>query len=174
MGKIAVLGTGPSIIFYKAEEPYIFDATIGVNDIWKYVKTDAVVCLDKPNVFTQERLKIINECTPKVFFSQIVLWDRRNDFSKIDLQAGYPDRICDIESRLIPKSYCSPFVASVIAYKYYNAREIHLFGVDLKNHPHLNGQLCQRIRIHFKNLKYALASKGVAFIVHGDGILTEL
>ena len=174
MGKIAVLGTGPSINLFGKEEPIKFDLTIGVNDIWKYVKSDVVVCLDRFSAFTPDRLKVINECKPKAFYSQIVMWDKRPDFRKIEFQPGYPDRICNLDINQLPKSYCSPFVACVIAVKYYCADEIHLFGVDLRNHPHLNGPLLEGVKKHFRNLKVSLTQKNCRLIVHGTGILTEL
>jgi hypothetical protein len=167
--KIAVLGLGESLKLY---EP-VYDYSIGMNDIWRYVKTDAVVCLDQPKGFTSERLKIINESTPKIFYSQVANWDNRPDFRKIDLLPNYPDKFCQLDFPALSKSFCSPFVAVEIAYKYHFADEIHLFGVDLLNHPHLNSEICNKIKLHFKNLKVALALKNCNLIIHGDGILAN-
>jgi hypothetical protein len=174
MAKIAVLGTGPSITLYSEEAAEKYDLLIGVNDIWKFVHTDIIVCLDKPAVFYPDRIKIINESKPRYFYSQMVLWDTRPDFVKIDFQSGYPDRICDIDSRLLPKSFCSPFVACAVAYKYHDAKEIHLFGVDMTNHPNLNGQISIGIKKHFRNLKTSLAGKGCNLVIHGNGILSDI
>lgn len=168
MNKIAVLGLGPSLGLYKPE----YDLTIGVNDIWKAVKTDYIVCLDHPKVFNSERMKTIQNSTPKGFYSQIVIWDYRKDFIKIKLENGYPDRICNLNTTGFQKSFMSPFVAIQIAWKYHQATEIHLFGVDLTNHPHLDRPLCGRIKHHFKNLRSALKEKNCEIIVHGTGILT--
>jgi hypothetical protein len=170
MGKIAILGLGPSLSLYTPE----YDYTIGVNDIWRIVKTDAVVCLDYPKVFKPDRLKIINECTPQVFYSSLVIWDTRTDFKKIDLIDGYPDNFCRLDLPKIHKSYCSPFVAAEIAYKYHDASEIHLFGVDMTNHPHLGGEIGVRIKKHFINLKKSLTEKGCKLIIHGEGILKNI
>lgn len=172
MKAIAVLGTGPSINLFRNEEPYKFDLTVGVNDIWKYVKTDYIVCLDHPKAFNPERIKIINESRPKGFYSQIVIWDYRKDFIKIKLENGYPDRICNLDTYGFQKSFMSPFVAFQIAWKFHEATEIHVYGVDLVNHPHLDRPLCGRIKRHFENLKSALKVKGCEIIVHGSGILT--
>lgn len=173
MSKIAVLGTGPSISLFLKEEPYKFDLTVGVNDIWKYVKTDIIVCLDHPKVFYPERIKIIEQSRPHVFYSQIVMWDIRKDFKKIILENGYPDRFCNLDTVGFQKSFMSPFVAIQIAWKYHDAKEIHIFGVDLVNHPHLDRPLCGRIKRHFDNLRSALKLKGCEIIVHGSGILTN-
>jgi hypothetical protein len=169
--KIAILGLGSSI---KEFDPKEFELSIGVNDIWKYHKTDAVVCLNKPKEFTQDRLKIINESTPKVFYSQMVIWDVRPDFVKIDILPGYPDRICSLDGPGFNKSYCSPFIAVQIAFKYYFATEIHLFGVDLIDHPFLDRTLCGKIKIHFQNLKIALLAKNCELIINGEGILKDI
>jgi hypothetical protein len=169
--KAAVLGLGDSLKNFNASD---FDLSIGVNDIWRHVKTDVVVCLDYPNIFPFDRLKVINECKPKAFYSQIVKWDTRPDFVKINLTDDYPNNICNLDLPKYYKSYCSPFVAVQIAWKVYFADEIHLYGVDLLNHPHLDQALCAKIKLHFRNLKTALTQKGCDLIVYGSGILKDI
>jgi hypothetical protein len=169
--KIAILGLGYSL---KDFNPTDFDFSIGVNDIWSKIHSDAVVCLNYPKDFTPERYKIINECTPGAFYSQMVIWDTHPNFVKIDLLPGYPDNFCQLETKELHKSYCSPFVACEIAYKIYKATEIHLFGVDMTNHPHLDQYICGKIKTHFINLKAALTQKGCNLIVHGQGILKDI
>ena len=172
MGQIvAVLGTGPSIKLFN-KIAHVFDTIIGVNDIWKFYKTDAIVCLDKPRRFTPDRLKIINESKPDAFYSQIVVWDERPDFKKIHIRPGYPDGICILDGTNYQKSYCSPYVAVQVALYEYAATEIHLFGVDLVDHPKLDKALCADIKIHFSHLKKALSAKGCQLIVYGSGMLT--
>jgi hypothetical protein len=169
--RIAALGLGPSLKNFNASD---FDLSIGVNDIWRHVQTDVVVCLDYPNIFSPDRLKIINECKPKAFYSQIVAWDTRKDFVKIDFLPGYPDNFVQFETPKLHKSICSPFVAAEIAFKYYYADEIHLFGVDLINHPNFDRTLCDKALTHFRNLKTALELKGCKLVVFGSGILKDL
>ena len=169
MGKVAVLGLGPSIKDYAPE----YDLTIGVNDIWRVVKTDVVICLDDPSAFKPDRLKVINECTPQAFYSQMVIWDTRKDFVKLNFIKGYPDNFVQFKTPALHKSYCSPFVAVEIAYKYYFATEIHLFGCDMVNHPHLNSYK-EKIRLHFRNLKAALTQNACKLIIHGSGILKDI
>ena len=77
MGKIAVIGLGESWKLYKEEE---YDLSIGVNDVWRNVKTDVLVCVDPRKNFTADRLKTIDESKPTAFYSQIVNWDSRPDF----------------------------------------------------------------------------------------------
>ena len=170
MGVIAIIGLGPSKDLFKPEG---FDKTIGVNDIWRFYKTDVIVCLDREKAFTSERLKVINESKPEAFYSQVVNWDTRPEFIKINISPGYPEKICILDRNLMAKSYCSPFVACQIAFWFYGATEIHLYGIDMTNHPHLNGTLCGKIKTHFKNLAIALEEKGCKMIIYGNGILTE-
>lgn len=170
MGKVAVLGLGQSLSLFTPEG---FDLTIGVNDIYRKIKTDVVVCLNRASDFNAERLRWITDCNPKAFFSQIVSWDTKPVFRKIDFEPGYPDRYIDITRKRLWKSYFSPFVAVQIAYKYYDATEIHLYGIDMTNHPHLNGDLCRKIKIHFSLLRKDLERHDVKVVVHGSGILAE-
>jgi hypothetical protein len=171
MGAIACLGLGQSLSLFDPSE---FELSVGVNDIWKYHPAEAVVCLDKRQAFTHDRLKIIDECKPKAFYSHMVIYDTRPDFVKINLAPGYPEANCNIDTPYLQKSFCSPFVAVQIAWKYYFADEVHLFGVDLVDHPHLKGDMCQKIKVHFQNLKNALRLKNCQLIIHGDGVLSSL
>jgi hypothetical protein len=168
--KVAVLGLGPSLTEFKAED---YELSVGVNDIWRYHPSEAVVCLDKRQSFIYERMKVIDECKPKAFYSHMVIYDTRPDFIKINLAPGYPDGSCNIDTPYLQKSFCSPFVAVQVAWRYYFADEIHLLGVDLVDHPHLNKDVCVKIKLHFQNLKTALQQKNCLLIVHGSGILTN-
>lgn len=171
MGKVAaVLGLGPSLGLF-CEYPEKFDFTIGVNDIWSKVKTDCVVCVDKKERFTPDRLRTIEECKPVKFFSHLDEWINHYGFEKIELQPDFPKYVCQINLKSIPKSLCSPFIAAVMAYKL-GATKIHLFGVDLTTHPHLKNDI-QRIRLHFANLKIALIQNNCELIIHGDGALNN-
>jgi hypothetical protein len=169
MGKVSVLGLGPSLSLFNPG-----GITIGVNDIWSRVKTDYVVCLDETDRFTPERLKVIEECRPVKFYSQVEDYFNRPDIQKIELQPYFPNYECQINIPQLPKSLCSPFVACAIAYKFHQATEIHVYGVDLLNHPHLDSRSCEKIKTHFINLKVALNMNGCELIIYGEGILKNL
>lgn len=169
MGKIAVLGLGESV---KLFDPIEYELSIGVNDIWRIYHTEVVVCVDNPRAFTPDRYRVIHDSTPKAFYSQMVVWDTRPDFHKIEIIPGYPETSLNLDTPGYYKSYCSPFIACQVAFKMYGADEIHLFGVDLINHPHLNGDLCAKIKNHFVNLNKALFVKNCRLVIHGNGILT--
>lgn len=177
--KIAVLGLGPSLRLFHPED---YDLVIGVNDIWKHYSSDIVVCVDLKSAFNENRLSIIESCRPLKFYSifptkehpEVRDWSDREDIKVIELMPNLPDHICQLNLPQYPKSMCSPFVACGVAFKDYGATEIHLFGVDLIDHPHLKEDMCKRIKIHFKNMLVALRMSGSDLIVHGDGILKKL
>ena len=172
MDKIAVLGMGPSIGDFNPES---FEWSIGVNDIWRVYHSNDIVCLNSPKEFAPDRLRIIQMSVPNKFFSQMVVWDTRPDFCKINIRPGYPDRVCSLDLfGGYEKSYCSPFIAVQIAFRYYGAQEIHLFGVDMTAHPKLDRPLCAKIKVHFKNLQAALVQKHSRIVVHGNGILRDI
>lgn len=164
-----MLGLGCSIGEFTPDE---FILSVGVNDIWRYHRSEILVVLDHAKGFKPDRLRVINESKPEAFYSQIVAWDHRPEFKQITIIPGYPNGAIDV-SKGIYKSFCSPYVAVQIAWRYYFADEIHLFGVDMTDHPNL-GSLIPDIKKHFQHLKNALKDKGVEMIVHGDGILTNL
>jgi len=170
MGKVAILGLGPSIKLFDGT-----DFSIGVNDVWRYHKSEIVVCVDHPNTFKKwpDRLRTINDCRPDIFYSQIAQWDYRKDFRKLTLLPGYPDKSLRLEAG-IWKSFCSPFIAVQVAYHFHRADHIHVYGVDLLDHPHLDREICRKIHHHFRNLFFALQEKNIKITVHGDGILKNL
>jgi hypothetical protein len=171
MGTVAVLGLGPSLSLFN---PFKFDLSIGVNDIWRYHKTEVVVCVDKRQNFTRERMEVIDNCKPKAFYSQMATYQDRPDFNKIEILSIYPEVSCDLSSWKFQKSYCSPFIAVQIAFRWYDTKDIHLFGVDLIDHPNLKGDMCRKIKTHFINLKRELFKYNCLLTVHGDGILKDI
>lgn len=165
-----MLGLGESLKLYEGG----YDFTVGVNDIWREVHTDAVVCVDEGHRFTAERLKTIYASRPLYFYSQLEEWAGMQGYKKIELQEAFPDYVCQLHIPKVPKSLCSPFVAAAIAYKYHGATEIHLYGVDLLTHPLLKHSQCATILKHFRNLKTALTQHGCRLLVHGNGLLKSL
>lgn len=166
--KIAILGLGPSLKLFRGK--YV---SIGVNDIWSYYKSDYVVCVDEKKRFNPDRLKVIEGSRPIKFFSQLADWNKQPGFELIKLQHDYPKYQCYLDFEDLPKSLCSPFVATAIAYKL-GATEIHIYGVDLINHPLLKSSQVEKIKQHFENLQVALLQKGKRFIIYGDGALKSL
>jgi hypothetical protein len=166
-----VLGLGDSL---KEFNPADFEMSIGVNDIWRYHKSEVVVCLDPRKNFTRDRMQVIDSCTPKAFYSQMETYKKRPDFFLIEILNSYPEVTCDLSLYKFQRSYCSPFIAVQIAFRWYDTKDIHLFGIDMINHPKLDKRLCEKIKVHFINLKKALAEYGCTLTIHGQGILKDI
>jgi hypothetical protein len=173
MGKMkaAVLGLGPSLALYKPEG---YDITIGVNDIWRYFKTDVVCCFDEREMFIPDRIEVIDSSKPQAFYSHLDCYSGRADFKRVELLPYFPTYICQVDLPALPKSMTSTFIATVIAYRFYQAEEIHLYGADMRNHPNLDEHMCREIKNHFIKLKQVLKEKGTKLVVFGSGILADI
>lgn len=155
---IHVLGLGPSLKEYNPDG----NKTIGCNDIWNFVQTDYVVCVDKPIAWDSapERMQAIIAGRQERFITHLPQWkpivhnyyeitlaDHRGDLSQLDTH--------------VPYSNNSAFVACVMAYKF-GAKKIITHGVDFHGH-HKLGQ--ERIMKHcikdFRALQVALFDRGV-------------
>lgn len=161
---IHVLGLGPSL------KNYIPDGskTIGCNDIWNYVKTDYVVCVDKPMCFKDEpfRMQGIVNGEQERFITHIEEWKSLvKNYYPIELSER--GSITKLDTH-VPHSNNSAFVACVMAYKF-GAKKIIMHGVDLIGH-HKLGQ--DRILKHaakdFKALQLALYEREVTMKVSSN------
>lgn len=137
--------------------------TIGVNDVYGCGRN---VCVDRPNVFSPERLETIKTLPVESFYSHLDDWSFMPTFKKIELKNinAHNDRW----NEFIPSSNNSPFVACGVAYKYYGAKEIRLWGVDFNDHPNIKDEMRkQAVR------DYALLNKKLGGIIkpHTDSYL---
>lgn len=137
--------------------------TIGVNDVYGCGRN---VCVDRPNVFSPERLETIKSLPVESFYSQLDDWSFMPRFKKIELKNinAHNDRW----NEFIPSSNNSPFVACGVAVKYYGAKEIRLWGVDFNDHPNIKDEMReQAVR------DYALLNKKLGGIIkpHTDSYL---
>lgn len=161
----AVLGLGETL---KEFTPRPDILTIGVNDIYREIKTDHVVCVDPPGVFHPDRMNVIRSSTPIKFFSFFVEWElffprnfslmkRNPPRSSLMGLNKHPDRVC--------YSICSPYVACVKAYQM-GSDEIVLYGVDFKTHEKIKGNAkLAIIQRDFTNLYNELKKKNVNLYV---------
>lgn len=110
--------------------------TIGVNDVYGCGRN---VCVDRPNVFSPERLETIKTLPVESFYSHLDDWSFMPTFKKIELKNinAHNDRW----NEFIPSSNNSPFVACGIAYYFHDATEIRLWGVDFNDHPHIKDEM---------------------------------
>jgi hypothetical protein len=163
---IDVLGTGESLHLYD----YSPNIRIGVNDIGRYVDVDYLVVLNSMDSFSDEKKEIIATTVCKKFYTQLDDWCFHESYTRITLQKSFPIGIADIESKELPKSIFSPYVAVALAYKS-GADRIRIFGVDMVNHNLSDRK--EQIKKHWQILKMALEIKGVKVKVFGNGILTK-
>jgi len=156
MGHFSVLGLGESLKNFSPNG----STTIGVNDIYKYFPADFVVCVDKPERFTPERLKTITSSNHKKFFSHLPEWHPLlSNFQLIKLFNGRGN-FTNIDSDLIAYGISSPIVACVIAYKM-GAKKIDLYGVDFNTHPQFVNKNLERAINEFVLLNSVFKSKGI-------------
>lgn len=163
---IHIIGLGPTAQHFKPDG----NITIGVNDEFF---CDYQVCVDRPKAFNGYRLNTIigiilsDRC--KAFYSHLEEWNICENFRKIELKAVHAHN--DRWNEFIPSSNNSPFVACGVAYKYFNATEIILWGCDFLNHQHLNGEMREQTVRDFKLLQGILNKKGCVIKPHPNSYL---
>lgn len=158
-----VLGTGPSIKLWKPDGRIVF----GVNDVGRFASVDYLVCIDRPGVFTPERLEVIKGTACKEFITPYPEWEGlNNSYKKIEISGR--GRIDLLDAEKIIYSNNSTFVAAVLAYRY-GARNITLYGVDFTGHPvfSLDHKLARALR-DFEALYKALKNKGIGLYVASE------
>lgn len=162
---IDVLGLGESIRDYRSTS----NITIGVNDIYKFVKTDYLLVMDEPQKFTKERLGTILTSTPKKFYTNRTEWIGIVNNLEIFKTAKGRGSLKDIDDQsVLCHSSNSPYVAACLAHKM-GAKKIVLYGVDFNTHNVLSRpDMLERIKKHFKDLNIALNKRGVRLFVSSD------
>ncbi|MBP9725657.1 MAG: hypothetical protein KBE37_12700 [Bacteroidia bacterium] len=159
---INVVGCGATANEFKGD----WETVICVNDA-PIVCCAAVVCVDRPERFSIIRRNKIRGHIAKDFFSQFTEWAAET--IKIELKAIHAHN--NRWNEFIPSSNNSPFVACGVAYKYFNATEIRLWGVDMLDHPHLNGAMREQSVKDFQLLQKILNEKGCRIIPHEKSYL---
>lgn len=184
--KVSIIGLGATAKDFKPDG----SISIGVNDVQG---CDYQVCVDRPSAFTNERIsnfksiaidylsevaqsyKIYDELdfvmpTFKMF-TQINEWKEllRIEIEPIELKAiaAHGDRW----GKFIPSSNNSPFVACGVAWKFFAATEIYLYGVDFQDHPNINGAMREQAVEDFKLLQKILNVRGCFIYPHQDSYL---
>lgn len=163
---VHVIGLGETAKEFKTDG----NIRIGVNDVdW----CDYQVCVDKPKAFNGYRLNTIvgiivsDKC--KGFYSHLEEWNICEAFKKIELKAIHAHN--NRWNEFIPSSNNSPFVACGVAYKYFNATEIRLWGVDFNDHPNINGDMREQAVKDFQELQKILNKKGCVIVPHPGSYL---
>ncbi len=166
---IFVLGLGESLKFFKD-----FDKPkIGVNDIWSRVKTEMVVCIDRPVRFNAQRLATIKNCKPAIFFTQLVNWKASIKDSHYWKATITSDKT-SFSDKKIYYSNNSTFVACNVAYLL-GAKNIVIYGADFNTHSKLKGESIKTIIKDFSWLNENLKKRGVnMYVGHKASRLSEV
>jgi len=157
---ISIIGCGPSAEGWHNTP---CDLSIGVNDCARFGKeTDWLVVINRK--FPPDREAIIKASKPQKFFTTISYWQqqfpkaetlRLQQFSK-HLKKGH-----------VYSSKTSPFVALSLAFNA-GAKDVILFGVDLKFHPVIKDKLLNYELRQFERFCRELAAQGCQVFVSSD------
>lgn len=167
MPKLYILGLGESIQYFPKNMEV---DTLGVNDVYRYVQTDRLVCIDPQKRFTPERLEVIKKSTPRIFYSHLEEWSFMPGFQKIDL-APY----AGILDSKIYHSNNSVFVGVSLGYQL-GYTEMVLYGADFRDHKLVaNQDNRKKIIDDFASLSLRLKERGVnVSVASSDSILQEV
>lgn len=128
-----ILGLGHSLDTFNG------GFSIGVNDIYRFVSADVVVCIDHKQAFTPDRLAVIEKSTPSKFISHIAEWSTMDNFELIKLTGKRPTGFELIESDSYYAHNNSTYVACQVAARM-GYEDIILHGVDFKGHSKLDSE----------------------------------
>ena len=166
---VNVIGLGATAQEFKPDG----SLTLCVNDTNRLC--DYRVIVDRYSAFSDGRqfslMYNLAERTKSGVFSQLTEWDilKYKNFTHIDLKAVHAHN--NRWNEFIPSSNNSPFVACGVAYKYFNATEIRLWGVDFNDHPNINGAMREQSVKDFQLLQKILNEKGCRIIPHENSYL---
>ena len=143
-----ILGLGQSLDTFKG------GFTIGVNDVYRFVSTDIIVCIDHKQAFAKDRLAVIEKSTPSKFISHIPEWSTMPNFQLIKLTSKRPTKFELIELESYYAHNNSTYVAVQVA-AHLGYTDIVLHGVDFKGHSKLDNVVPSILeRFEFMNQVY--------------------
>lgn len=166
-----VFGLGKSVKLLSRQDAMLHYNTIGVNDIDKYHTVDHLVIPDPDTRFTEDRLKIIAATQAQTVWLkeartfQGLEW--HPDVRHYKISCAWTDATQTIEFKLdgdtIPYHYTSPFMSTVIAWKYLQAERIGILGMDLlrDHHMHSNRNIVNK---GFGELRRELLKRGTEVV----------
>lgn len=164
---IDVLGLGPSLERYKPSS----NITIGVNDIYKYFRTNYFIVVDLPKKFTSERLRnIVNH--KAILYTHLDCWKSYHNKVELIQLANGRGNLKELDSEKYCYSNNSTFVACILAYKL-GAKEINLYGADFTNHKHIKDSVKIQAIQHFIDLSRELKERDVQLRVTKESSLSD-
>lgn len=173
MHTIHLYGLGPTVN-HAPERPAF---SIGVNDAaahFQFIRH--LVIVDKPDVFSAERLRDIRGKTPSGtrVYSNVREWSYTfRDFTPLTFQKARGDCSTLNDPNCVPQSLCSPFVAACVAWSHLRARTVVMHGVDISGHSILS-KAQHTIFRHFRALHDAFRKNGgQLYIGHRECPMSE-
>lgn len=161
--KVHVIGLGATAKDFKPDG----NTTIGVNQV---KNTDVTVCVDSVARMRETgRMYEMIAVSGYKMFTQFKEWNHFFVVEQIELKAVHAHAYR--WNQFIPSSNNSPFVACGVAYKFFNATEIYLWGVDFHDHPHITGAMRDRAVEDYKLLQSLLNRRGCKIIPHPESYL---
>jgi len=107
--------------------------SIGVNDCWKFGKpTGSLLLLNRKATFTPDRINVIEESKPTLFYSNLEEWRKPFRDMRLITTTRWNNVLLD---NVIYHSKTSPFCAISLAFNL-GYRTMILWGVDFVDHPH--------------------------------------
>ena len=126
--KINIIGCGETAQLWDGQ-----GYSIGVNDCWKYHKTNGLVVVNSPAKFERDRLDIIVRSEPDTFYSHLKGWKLHFPAMKEIKMNHWNGHSKSIRNGRIFHSRTSPLIAMSIAFNM-GAKELVLWGVDFRTH----------------------------------------
>ena len=174
MGQCAIIGCGPTAKFFNGK----YDS-IGVNDAWKFRRTDYLLVADTKKTFRDSgRYDFIARCKPEKFFYYYKL-NEWKDMHNAEIYHAIKWQ-GNLDPNKIYTSMSTPFVALSMAV-HLGYGEIIIYGADYYNHKNFNpDSLKTRRRFdtelrNFKGLASEALKIGVGvFCGHRASALSEV
>jgi hypothetical protein len=163
-----VIGCGSTALNWNGE-----GFSIGCNDCWRFGHpTNHLLLINSPSVFAPDRLKIIQDSCPDVFWSHVKSWEKRPDYKFIGPMVAFHKRFTPGH---IYFSNSSPFTAVTLAYKL-GYRQFILWGVDFMNHKSINQEngTLHKALSDFHFLQEGLLKNGASMHLGSKGSALDL
>lgn len=168
---MAIVGLGETRKYYR-EIPGIL--SIGINDIFRYIKTTYLLVTDHPCKikhipgYNDDRLDVfdvIRSSRPEIFYSPEEAYSDIPNFVRIrtiPLKKEYmAGNLLTLDNKhSLPFSTNSPFTAVCLAWSWYHPERIIMYGVDFLSHSHNNLALIEKTLYDYQILYQELKNRG--------------
>lgn len=164
---VHVCGLGPSLKNFKPDGNF----SIGCNDIFRTVETDFLIVVSRLPI---ARADIVRASRPKVLLSSMSIWQRHPCYEPLPAMMRWRDNKRNDINMGLYYSNNTPFIACSYAYKYLQAKEIVLWGVDFLDHPYLKDDALLKTWTDFKQLEKELSENNCRLVLGSSGSVLDL